>query len=177
MQSTASKRRSPAHLANTIADSSVTIRRRTKQSSPLGELFDHGIVTPPQQSSIMMCLIGMARVSGVDACNTTLEVAIFAAVMKFGELDWRTIDGPETKKALIGYSWETVLIMLASNIENCLPQGLGWALELTLCSTLRILSYHMGGISYWNSVSRASLRTSRRSIIDVPHIRNYGIER
>lgn len=51
-----------------------TQARRTKQSGPLGELFDHG----------------------VDACNTTLEVAIFAAVMKFG------------------YSWETVVIMFAS---------------------------------------------------------------
>lgn len=51
-----------------------TQARRTKQSGPLGELFDHG----------------------VDACNTTLEAAIFAAVMKFG------------------YSWETVLTLFAA---------------------------------------------------------------
>ncbi|KAF8470257.1 hypothetical protein BDZ91DRAFT_720239 [Kalaharituber pfeilii] len=48
--------------------------RRTRQSGPLGELFDHG----------------------VDACNTTLEVVIFAAVMN------------------LGYSWATVMTMFAS---------------------------------------------------------------
>lgn len=42
--------------------------RRTRQSGPLGELFDHG----------------------VDALNTSLEVLIFAAAMQFGQ-GWRTV--------------------------------------------------------------------------------------
>ena len=45
-----------------------TQARRTKQSGPLGELFDHG----------------------VDALNTSLEVLLFAAAMKFGQ-GWRTV--------------------------------------------------------------------------------------
>lgn len=43
-------------------------RRRTKQSGPLGELFDHG----------------------VDALNTTLEVLIFAASQNMGQT-WKTV--------------------------------------------------------------------------------------
>lgn len=42
--------------------------RRTGQSGPLGELFDHG----------------------VDALNTSLEVLVFAAAMRFGQ-GWRTV--------------------------------------------------------------------------------------
>ncbi|KAF7195713.1 putative CDP-alcohol phosphatidyltransferase class-I family protein C22A12.10 [Pseudocercospora fuligena] len=42
--------------------------RRTRQSGPLGELFDHG----------------------VDALNTSLEVLLFAAAMQFGQ-GWRTV--------------------------------------------------------------------------------------
>ena len=43
-------------------------RRRTHQSGPLGELFDHG----------------------VDACNTGLEVLIFAASQNMGQ-GWKTV--------------------------------------------------------------------------------------
>ena len=42
--------------------------RRTRQSGPLGELFDHG----------------------VDALNTTLEVLLFAATMNMGQ-SWKTV--------------------------------------------------------------------------------------
>lgn len=42
--------------------------RRTRQSGPLGELFDHG----------------------VDAVNTTLEVLLFSATMNFGQ-GWKTV--------------------------------------------------------------------------------------
>jgi len=42
--------------------------RRTRQSGPLGELFDHG----------------------VDALNTSLEVLLFSAAMNFGQ-GWRTV--------------------------------------------------------------------------------------
>lgn len=42
--------------------------RRTRQSGPLGELFDHG----------------------VDALNTSLGVLLFSATMNFGQ-SWKTI--------------------------------------------------------------------------------------
>jgi ethanolaminephosphotransferase len=42
--------------------------RRTRQSGPLGELFDHG----------------------VDAVNTTLEVLLFSAAMNLGQ-GWKTV--------------------------------------------------------------------------------------
>ena len=42
--------------------------RRTGQSGPLGELFDHG----------------------VDALNTSLEVLLFSAAMNFGQ-GWKTV--------------------------------------------------------------------------------------
>lgn len=45
-----------------------TQARRTRQSGPLGELFDHG----------------------VDALNTSLEVLLFSATMKFGQ-GWKTV--------------------------------------------------------------------------------------
>lgn len=45
-----------------------TQARRTHQSGPLGELFDHG----------------------VDALNTSLEVLLFSAAMGFGQ-GWRTV--------------------------------------------------------------------------------------
>jgi len=45
-----------------------TQARRTHQSGPLGELFDHG----------------------VDALNTSLECLLFSAAMKFGQ-GWRTV--------------------------------------------------------------------------------------
>lgn len=45
-----------------------TQARRTHQSGPLGELFDHG----------------------VDACNTVLEVLLFAGAMNLGQ-DWNTV--------------------------------------------------------------------------------------
>lgn len=45
-----------------------TQARRTRQSGPLGELFDHG----------------------VDALNTTLEVLLFAAAMNLGQ-GWKTV--------------------------------------------------------------------------------------
>jgi ethanolaminephosphotransferase len=50
------------------ADAYSTGRRRTHQSGPLGELFDHG----------------------VDAVNTSLEVLVFAASQNLG-MGWKTV--------------------------------------------------------------------------------------
>lgn len=64
-------------------------RRRTKQSGPLGELFDHG----------------------VDACNTTLEVLIFAASQNLGQ------------------GWMTVLVLFTCELHYCPPvlHAIGYA--------------------------------------------------
>lgn len=55
------------HLVGTRRLTDVR-RRRTHQSGPLGELFDHG----------------------VDAVNTTLEVLLFAAATNLGQ-GWKTV--------------------------------------------------------------------------------------
>ncbi|ORY00455.1 hypothetical protein BCR34DRAFT_592560 [Clohesyomyces aquaticus] len=62
-----------------------TQARRTRQSGPLGELFDHGaltidVVARPETDSG----------SGVDAINTSLEVLLFAAAMNLGQ-GWKTV--------------------------------------------------------------------------------------
>lgn len=63
------RKRKPLLLYIEINANSLTCNsRRTKQSGPLGELFDHG----------------------VDALNTSLEVLLFSAAMNFGQ-GWRTI--------------------------------------------------------------------------------------
>ena len=96
--------------------------RRTGQSGPLGELFDHG----------------------VDALNTSLEVLLFAATMKFGQ------------------GWRTVLVLFASLLTfyvqtwdeyhtKTLTLGLvSGPVEgiLTLCIVYAITAF-MGGGSYW----------------------------
>lgn len=57
-------------------------RRRTHQSGPLGELFDHG----------------------VDAVNTSLEVLIFAASQNLG-MGWKTV------MTLFGGIYTSVLLL------------------------------------------------------------------
>lgn len=51
-----------------FTDTGFYCRRRTRQSGPLGELFDHG----------------------VDALNTSLECLIFAASQNMGQ-SWMTV--------------------------------------------------------------------------------------
>ncbi|KZF19276.1 Choline/ethanolaminephosphotransferase [Xylona heveae TC161] len=96
--------------------------RRTRQSGPLGELFDHG----------------------VDACNTFLEVLLFAAAMNLGQ------------------GWKTVLTLFASLLTfyiqtwdeyhtHTLTLGLvSGPVEgiLTLCIVFAITGLK-GGASFW----------------------------
>lgn len=63
----------------------VGCSRRTRQSGPLGELFDHGIC-----SSLELWTSGNLTRVGVDACNTVLGVFIFAATMNLGQ-SWATV--------------------------------------------------------------------------------------
>ncbi|KAL2860251.1 CDP-alcohol phosphatidyltransferase-domain-containing protein [Aspergillus pseudodeflectus] len=97
--------------------------RRTKQSGPLGELFDHS----------------------VDACNTALGVLIFAAVMNLGQ-SWATV------LTLFGstmtfyvQTWDMYYTqVLTLGIISGPVEGV-----LTLCVVFGITAY-MGGGSFWH---------------------------
>lgn len=104
--------------------------RRTKQSGPLGELFDHG----------------------VDALNTSLEVLLFAAAMNFGQ-GWRTVlvlfaclltfyvqtwDEYHTKTLTLG--------LVSGPVEGI----------LTLCIVYAITAY-VGGGSFWQQSMLSAL--------------------
>jgi ethanolaminephosphotransferase len=113
-------------------------RRRTRQSGPLGELFDHG----------------------VDACNTTLEVLLFAAAMNLGQ------------------SWKTVMTLFASLLTfyvqtwdeyhtHTLTLGLvSGPVEgiLTLCIVYFITGVKGGG-SFWQKSLLASVGVKKHDFI------------
>lgn len=68
-----------------------TQARRTGQSGPLGEMFDHGEFC----SKFRFDLIGIPLdfwliFAGVDALNTTLEVLIFAGACNLGQ-GWKVM--------------------------------------------------------------------------------------
>lgn len=99
-----------------------TQARRTGQSGPLGELFDHG----------------------VDAMNTTLEVLIFAACMKLGQ-GWKTV--MTLFASLLTFyvqTWEEyhtktlTLGLISGPVEGI----------LTLCLVYALTAY-VGGGSFW----------------------------
>ena len=104
--------------------------RRTGQSGPLGELFDHG----------------------VDALNTSLEVLLFAAAMNFGQ-GWKTVlvlfaslltfyvqtwDEYHTKTLTLG--------LVSGPVEGI----------LTLCIVYAVTAVKGGG-SYWQQPMLAAL--------------------
>ncbi|ETI21845.1 hypothetical protein G647_05914 [Cladophialophora carrionii CBS 160.54] len=112
--------------------------RRTHQSGPLGELFDHG----------------------VDACNTSLEVLVFAASMNLGQ------------------SWNTVLTLFGTILTFYIQT---WEEYHTHTLTLGIVSgpvegiltlvvvyfvtYLKGGASYWQQPMLPSLGLPKSGLI------------
>ncbi|KIW82384.1 hypothetical protein Z517_05411 [Fonsecaea pedrosoi CBS 271.37] len=115
-----------------------TQARRTHQSGPLGELFDHG----------------------VDACNTSLEVLIFAATMNLGQ-SWNTV------LTLFGtiltfyiQTWEeyhTHTLMLG--IVSGPVEGI-----LTLV-VVYFITFLKGGASYWQQPMLPSLGLPKSDLI------------
>ncbi|KAF2460537.1 hypothetical protein BDY21DRAFT_335704 [Lineolata rhizophorae] len=115
-----------------------TQARRTHQSGPLGELFDHG----------------------VDACNTTLEVLLFAATMNMGQ------------------SWKTVLTLFASLLTfyvqtwdeyhtHTLTLGIiSGPVEgiLTLCAVYAITAVKGGG-SFWQQSMLQTIGVKNNGLI------------
>ena len=99
-----------------------TQARRTGQSGPLGELFDHG----------------------VDAVNTSLEVLLFAATMKLG-MGWRTVAVLfATMLTFYVQTWDEyhtktlTLGLISGPVEGI----------ITLCIVFAITAVKGGG-SYW----------------------------
>ena len=76
--------RRTGHLS-TRQNAHEVFRRRTHQSGPLGELFDHGEHNTLEDIGTTL----MLRL-GVDALNTVLEVLLFAAAMNLGQ-SWYTV--------------------------------------------------------------------------------------
>ncbi|OBT67718.1 ethanolaminephosphotransferase [Pseudogymnoascus sp. 23342-1-I1] len=115
-----------------------TQARRTRQSGPLGELFDHG----------------------VDAVNTSLEVLVFAASQNLG-MGWKTV------MVLFGslltfyvqtwdeYHTKTLTLGLVSGPV----EGL-----VMLCLVYAFTGY-VGGGSFWQQSALAALHVPRSALI------------
>ncbi|KAK8155262.1 hypothetical protein BKA80DRAFT_257515 [Phyllosticta citrichinensis] len=100
-----------------------TQARRTRQSGPLGELFDHG----------------------VDAINTSLEVLLFAAAMNLGQ-GWKTV--MILFASLLTFyvqTWDEYHThTLTLGIVSGPVEGI-----LTLCAVYALTGY-LGGGSFWH---------------------------
>ncbi|SLM34707.1 ethanolaminephosphotransferase [Lasallia pustulata] len=115
-----------------------TQARRTHQSGPLGELFDHG----------------------VDACNTVLEVLLFAATMNLGQ-SWPTV------LTLFG----TTLTFYVQTWDEYYTQTLTLGLVsgpvegiLTLCIVFAFTAIKGGG-SFWQQSMLPTLGVAKYSFI------------
>ncbi|KAL0261553.1 Phosphotransferase [Diplodia seriata] len=108
--------------------------RRTRQSGPLGELFDHG----------------------VDAVNTSLEVLIFSAAMNLGQ-GWKTV--MTLFASLLTFyvqTWEEYHThTLTLGFVSGPVEGI-----LTLCVIFALTGY-LGGGSFWGQSLLASLGLSK----------------
>lgn len=118
-----------------------TQARRTHQSGPLGELFDHS----------------------VDACNTVLEVLLFAAATNLGQ------------------SWNTVLTLFGSTLtfyiqtwDEYYTQTLSLGIVsgpvegiLTLCIVYAVTAIEGGG-SFWQQSMLKTLGVAKHGMIPDP---------
>ncbi|KAI6081237.1 Choline/ethanolaminephosphotransferase [Hypoxylon rubiginosum] len=104
--------------------------RRTRQSGPLGELFDHG----------------------VDACNTSLEVLIFAASQNMGQ-SWYTV-------AVLFASLQTFYVQTWEEYHTkTLTLGIvnGPVEGILILVFVYALTGYMGGASFWQQSMLATL--------------------
>ncbi|RAO72829.1 uncharacterized protein BHQ10_008841 [Talaromyces amestolkiae] len=110
----------------------------TRQSGPLGELFDHG----------------------VDACNTVLGVFIFAATMNLGQ-SWATV--LTLWGAVMTFyvqTWDEYYThVLTLGIVSGPVEGI-----LTLCAVFSFTAY-MGGGSFWHRPMLATIGVSQPSFL------------
>jgi ethanolaminephosphotransferase len=113
--------------------------RRTGQSGPLGELFDHG----------------------VDAINTTLEVLLFSATMNLGQ-GWKTVLTLFASLATFYVqTWEEYHThTLTLGIVSGPVEGI-----LMLCILYMVTAFLPGGSSFWEQPMLQSIGISNMSII------------
>ncbi|KAJ5475455.1 hypothetical protein N7539_007742 [Penicillium diatomitis] len=112
--------------------------RRTRQSGPLGELFDHS----------------------VDACNTALGVLIFAAAMNLGN-SWMTI------LCLFGSTMTFYVQTWDEYYTKVLTLGvISGPVEgvLTLCTVYAITAYQGGG-SFWHQPMMETVGVTKPSFL------------
>ncbi|KAJ5555101.1 hypothetical protein N7535_007546 [Penicillium sp. DV-2018c] len=112
--------------------------RRTRQSGPLGELFDHS----------------------VDACNTGLGVLVFAAAMNLGQ-SWTTF------LALFGSTMTFYVQTWDEYYTQILTLGvISGPVEgvLTLCAVYGFTAY-VGGGSFWHQSMLESIGVSKPSFL------------
>ncbi|KAI1349920.1 CDP-alcohol phosphatidyltransferase [Xylaria sp. FL0043] len=108
--------------------------RRTRQSGPLGELFDHG----------------------VDALNTSLETLIFAASQNMGQSWFTVISVFASLGTFYVQTWEEYHTKtLTLGIVNGPVEGI-----LALVIVYALTGY-MGGASFWNQSMLATLGVSK----------------
>ncbi|CAI7665670.1 hypothetical protein N7533_000893 [Penicillium manginii] len=112
--------------------------RRTKQSGPLGELFDHS----------------------VDACNTGLGVLIFAAAMNLGQ-SWMTfLSLFGSTMTFYVQTWDEYYTqVLTLGVVSGPVEGV-----LTLCTVYALTAY-MGGGSFWHQPMLETFGVSKPSFI------------
>ncbi|KAF7553740.1 hypothetical protein G7046_g7013 [Stylonectria norvegica] len=107
-----------------------TQARRTRQSGPLGELFDHG----------------------VDACNTSLEVLLFAASQNLGQ-GWKTV--AVLFAALLTFyvqTWDTYHTKtLTLGVINGPVEG------VVIIIFVFLFTGYMGGAHFWQQSMLATL--------------------
>ncbi|EEP75667.1 conserved hypothetical protein [Uncinocarpus reesii 1704] len=135
-------------VSNVVAN--WAFRRRTRQSGPLGELFDHVAGTDQ----------GLSMFVGVDACNTALEVLIFAGTMNLGQT-WATV------LALFGsaltfyvQTWDEYYTqVLTLGIISGPVEGI-----LTLC-VVYVFTAVKGGGSFWHKPMLPTMGIAQPSLI------------
>ncbi|RVX67930.1 hypothetical protein B0A52_08535 [Exophiala mesophila] len=112
--------------------------RRTHQSGPLGELFDHG----------------------VDACNTSLEVLLFAAAMNLGQ-SWNTI------LTLFGSVFTFYIQTWDEYHTHTLTLGIvsGPVEGVLTLQIVYFITYLKGGGSYWQQPMLPTLGVPKSDLI------------
>jgi ethanolaminephosphotransferase len=123
-----------------------TQARRTHQSGPLGELFDHGKSMKDGEMAIA------DTNPGVDACNTSLEVLLFAGVMNLGQ-SWYTV------LTLFGALFTFYIQTWDEYHTHTLTLGVvSGPVEgvLSLCIVF-FITYLKGGASFWQQSMMKSL--------------------
>ncbi|KIW38147.1 uncharacterized protein PV06_10107 [Exophiala oligosperma] len=112
--------------------------RRTHQSGPLGELFDHG----------------------VDACNTGLEVLLFAAAMNLGQ-SWKTV------LTLFGTVFTFYIQTWDEYHTHTLTLGIvsGPVEGVLTLIVVYFLTFLKGGASYWQQPMLPSLGFPKNDLL------------